>query len=792
MGFLSALAPSKWHILALVFCLAISACGLEEPYGGMNNNEGVIEFVARPVGFNNINVSTKADASIKDPIEDVIYNLHFLLFENSTDGGRLIKYVSLNPTSPTVGIKIDKGLTNAYACFFANIDNEFISKIKTVRELKSAIYNITNYTVSENRLGVPVIQNGEQEVACIPMFESTSVDMSGAAGAIKTITLKRLFAKVVINLKLNIPNDNSTTYTLKKCTLTNLPTNVAITSSSESAWVDKPNEITTGESTTRYFVTPESIDPNLSLISGSETPYQFICYIPEYKVKPERTASQIEGYDSSKNPQIYKPLLCPNKRPAYITLEGYMGDNIYNHKIYLGEDNHSNFNLLRNTQYTNNITITGTSEANIDHRVTYTTLPTMLVNDEAANCYIITAPGKYQLDTYKGVCKDLSKDKLLQGYPFIIATDGKVALDLWNRGVYDDKIIMDVGNNGTLGQYLDILTSGGNAVVGLNSKEDATGEWIWTWHLWFSVEIKVGSTTLLSSDTQDYPSGSKLMDRNLGSSPSTDQILMPGIANGLYYKHGHRAPYFSSVIYPNATKYPGYKTSDVKTWTSVKETTYKVTNSSGEILTKTNYKSEMDPCPVGYRVPSSTVWYNEKNSDMNFGDNYFTYLPVSIFGGVNFDPIYYPYTSYMLNEDGDKYIVTDELKTNLDGSTKYYYTDPEDILFGRYNVRLRYTAKHTIKSGVVWSSSSSIYYELVKNQIFGDKIVEYKRKNESWDKAESSSMETVSKLPIVGYAINEILNTMIEQIAIDDEDNYLTNTPSNDYYAAQVRCVIDN
>lgn len=793
------------HTLA---ALCLCSCTLEEPIDTPQNSEGYIEFVARPTSYDKHDVATKTGTP--DPIEDAIYNLHFLLFENATDSGRLVKHESLDPSNLNASMKTDKGLTNAYACFLANVSDDFLSEITTVGALKSAIYNIEEYTISDDeRLGVPVIQVNGVKTPCLPMFGATSspINMSGNRATTAVIALERLFAKVVVNLNLAIPEDNATTFSLTKLSLTNLPTKVALTTpASESTWAGK---------TSTDFVNPVSIDlSGESVTSGGASAYQAICYVPEYKVNPELTASQVDGYNAEQPVQIYKPSLCPNKRPAYVTIEGSMGGNIYYYYIYLGEDNHSNFNLLRNTQYTNNITITGTTSADVDHRVTYTTMPTMLVNGEAANCYMINAPGKYQLDTYKGVCKNLSKDKLLKGYPCIVANDGNVSLSLWNSGVYDDKIILDVGNTGVLGQYLEILTTGGNAVVGLNSKADGTGEWLWTWHLWFSVELKVGSTTLLSSDTQDYPSGAELMDRNLGSSPSTEQILMPGIAQGLYYRHGHRSPYFSTVNYPNATNYPGYKDSDVKTWTHVKESSYTVVNSSGVLETKTNHKSEMDPCPAGYRVPSSSVWYSEKNSDMNFGSSYFTYLPLSLLGGVNFDPIYYPYTGY-IDESGEwkTRVIEDDSNKRQNLTIPVEYT--RTLTWSKVStpmqfIALSYTEATEAKEGSIWCDGPTClrygYNEF--NRTFSG-FIYYKGTwsggiwaSVKWDKTTEFIM---SESELKSYERGTVHSLVMAQVSLANAWNdYFSRSESTTYdsnsqisdteaeYGYQLRCVVDN
>ena len=685
--------------------------------GTQNGAEsGYIEFVARPTRYNNVNVATKdAASSSQDEIEDVIYNLYFLLFENSTNDGRLIYFEELDPSAPNASLKADKGLTGAYACFLANVTEDFAKSITTVGGLKSAIYEIQEYATSNGRLGVPVIEIDGEDTPCLPMFGVSANSINMSASGTAEIALRRLFAKVILNLNVAIPDDNTSTFTLDKVSLTNLPDRVALTTpAGESAWT---------ASTSTYFVDPVSLDQIDGAIVSNGSGYQMVCYVPEYKVTAEKNASQVEGYNAEYDAQFYKPLLCPNKRPAYITIEGSMGNNIYVYKIYLGEDNHSNFNMLRNTQYTNNVTITGTSSKDVDHRVTYTTMPTMLVNGEAANCYIISMPGKYQLDTYQGVCKNLSNVTPLKGYPFIVANDGNVSLSLWNSGTFDDKIIMDVGNNGTLGQYISTLTSGGNAVVGLNSKSDATGEWLWTWHLWFSVELSgevLGyQITLLNVSTQTYPSTKQLMDRNLGSCPSTVQIGTPGATSGLYYKYGHRAPLFTDTEYNKGTDYHGFSDDD--------DTTWQVTDESGNVIES---KSMMDPCPAGYRVPTSSVFSGDatkEHAGFKIGD-----FDLEAFRFWNnetsiylLDDIYFPYSGYL---NASKSPVSSPSVSLTKSAGDYTYEIPNlnewsdvKITYRGYSFTLSFPVTKTVRDvsfavsataefGEMWASNGSISY----------------------------------------------------------------------------------
>ena len=135
---------------------------------------------------------------------------------------------------------------------------------------------------------------------------------------------------------------------------------------------------------------------------------EFDFYLPERYLTPQKAIDDVlpdalknkdydevvdkdqDGYrdEDEKYHQRFKPLLLGDKqKPTYITIMGKFRDHqaetyTVEYDIYLGADNYSDFNLKRNNQYINSMTIRGISSSNdqslnggvvaIDHRVTVT------------------------------------------------------------------------------------------------------------------------------------------------------------------------------------------------------------------------------------------------------------------------------------------------------------------------------------------------------------------------------------------------------------------------------------
>lgn len=124
-------------------------------------------------------------------------------------------------------------------------------------------------------------------------------------------------------------------------------------------------------------------------MSGSNT-LEFSFYMPEHKVNPgiSKDSYSYPSGIKDNDKQRYKPCLVEDianydGKPTYVIINGLFTDH-QNHtqqisyKVYLGEDNWQDFNITRNCQYNNYITILGTTNSkdalegsvSVDHRVT--------------------------------------------------------------------------------------------------------------------------------------------------------------------------------------------------------------------------------------------------------------------------------------------------------------------------------------------------------------------------------------------------------------------------------------
>ena len=183
------------------------------------------------------------------------------------------------------------------------------------------------------------------------------------------IPLKALYAKFSFIITLepdqHIQNGATPTFTLENYVLNNVPSSVCADATSNQSSIN----VLDGKITTPV---------GTSVTEGGELKFDF--YLPERFLTPNTSAENFdyplgENYtkvkysnvrdEDKKYCQRFKPdLVTDGQKATYITLNGHYSDHqghnwTVTYDIYLGEDNYSNFDFKRNTNYINSVVIRG-------------------------------------------------------------------------------------------------------------------------------------------------------------------------------------------------------------------------------------------------------------------------------------------------------------------------------------------------------------------------------------------------------------------------------------------------
>ena len=468
-----------------------------------------------------------------------------------------------------------------------------------------------------------------------------------------------------------------------------------------------------------------------------------------------------------------------------------------------------------------------------------------LALEESANCYIISAPGRYMLPACKGNKSDL---KLWDGITSLSLdevandSDNTIAFQRMIKYGGQDYVVFDVNKTGDTNNspsYTSIKD--GNAIIALNSGS-AT---LWSWHLWFCNNDKDRPDS--EKNLERYPDndgkyvGIQMMNRALGATVSEGVDLTAfGGANyglwtdGLYYQWGRKDPL---TIGGTTSPGTGASTDNAVINPTTYYTDWEVASAG---IGWTDEKSVNDPCPPGYKVPSNEMW-REENTDAHYkvealgielkitDESRYAYNLTRDIGDTYPSMfILYPYNGYY-NSEG-KHVGTRSTTANANaegviikhniptkGQTSRL-VKLEPMIFE--NIVFEYT--ETVAAGALWSNDKSFLeygYAVTKNSSGGgllDLFSTYKftatrtvgnpgctesgsgiRKKYTYDgTVEWGEPETISSedLGVFDYQVKKAVSDAIE--------DYLSNATEMDAYsynhyntgigigvANQVRCV---
>lgn len=669
--------------------------------------------------------------------ENKILSAYCLVFGN--DGSRIGDIVTLTVTDNviqphTLYHNFSKGPLTV--CFLANIPASYVQSIDHIDDFVDIPLGNISYSSyqTDNKDVVIVPEIGGNK--CLPMFGciTQSYENGVLAGVTKddngnhvaTVPLLRLFSRVNVNLQVKTSTSvilNRSNFDLTQLTVRNLPTKVRLkemVAGNESAWVKVQSD----------FYDPITLNPDIKIENGSlisSPSFDFVCYVPEYCLLPDQAkvaeVNAMSGITEAQK-QKYKPnLYDPAKYPVHLNLVGKSSqpnfvDVPLEYNIFLGEDAFDSFSFYRNWQYDNNISINGMGDAILgtDDRVeaAYHNLadPNNTGNPNPANCYIISKPGRYLLPTYIGnqVSGGTQTGTAAEQLSLNGSADNKITnITLVNK---DGKqyIQFDVNMYASDGTFSPVDVAGGNKLLVLKNGSNV----VWSWHLWFCEDNDRPEAIL-----DKYPgnnglyNGSQLMNRALGAITVDDGIDLSAIidglsglvwTDGLYYQWGRKDPMLASGNgvpqtggnYANSKQNPRVFYKD---WTA---------SGAGWNVNLTNGKSVDDPCPPGYKVPSSAVWRssNPDEDQVTTVSSRYTYN-LSRDSGDEYPTqyIFYPFPRYVDNSTGEQVALPSRVtvKENATSSEK---------TFAGQGIRVKYSLYYHTYYGALWGDSlNSLYYK---------------------------------------------------------------------------------
>lgn len=404
-------------------------------------------------GQEQVNVDTRAIN------EDVINNLHILIYDGK---GELIgqQYSTSNPINVNT-----YSATNCTFYAIANTGKPDLFKgydIHSENTLKTMLHTIKTW--NELATSIPMVG-----------IKSKINIAAGTQSLSEEITVTRMVAKVTLNLKIKSESGIAITG-YKVC---NLPSKSYYLSGSTDAknttWLESGIQNT-----------------------GNVTTANIVFYMFENRQGIVSTITQQKDKTAIKAPTY----------ATYIIIYGNLQGIAVSWRVYLGENNTTDFNIKRNSSYTYNIIL---EAGQADSRVSIeTTGISNLSSDGNANCYLAAQNNQWYSITGTIRGNGSTQDYANEQYPGISMFPSMIpgatrAIDIPISAVKDAVVVWETSkgliewviwdcNTGTI--KFKTGTNKGNAVIAIR---DTSGNILWSWHIWRTDEVDLA--TLNSSHT---------------------------------------------------------------------------------------------------------------------------------------------------------------------------------------------------------------------------------------------------------------------------------------------------
>ena len=401
------------HITTIaLFIILVGGCAVEEFEHTLVEglSQDVVTVIGRITRFDEYDVATR---SVKNEAESKLTSMAMAIFPVKEDGTALAGncvYWQYTNNQAELLFTVDRGSNYTYNAryaiyVFTNMDMSEFGIGSSLEAMLAKFHNVENIDIPEK--GFPMVgslgdtfsenfDRDNQTFILSPTKDGNLVapTVNGTTQTLLTIPMKAMFAKINFTIEVTpdqqIDGNYSPQFTLEGYTVNNVPSRVDFSNGSNSDT----------DVLTESFTLPVTGN---TVASGANK-INFTFYLPERLLVPSTTwdnydypfnkgtySEQVDknqnGYrdEDEKYMQRFKPLLVgDSKKATNIVLSGRFRDhqNHYwdvDYTIYLGADNYGDFNILRNSEYNNVITIRGIQSADdmsdkqnaisIDHRV---------------------------------------------------------------------------------------------------------------------------------------------------------------------------------------------------------------------------------------------------------------------------------------------------------------------------------------------------------------------------------------------------------------------------------------
>lgn len=520
--------------------------------------------------------------------ENVIHNLTVFQFNGEGEADDplvVLRYIDTNPNNLLLGlmqpkIDVDK---NQFIYVVANAGTQLQNFTGTFGQLKQQLLPVNELSVS----------NG---------FLIMTASLTTQINSLIPLRMKFIRSLAKVNVTCSVAPGIA--FTPVRLQIKNVPKSLNLVNTT----------VTTPEAESSNFQNYQSLTENVS--SG------YTWYIPE----------NIRGTGNADNPKNKTEITAPSGQGQYCTYVELSGlyqkestTKLISYKVYLGNDNQLDYNVISNNIYNVDLNIVGINET--DRRITVETLPTPM---SPANCYMVSAGEVVLINLLEapGLAVSGSGVDYVTQVGSLSSPNIKSLGVVWQTENTADGLIQDLTYLETIGQAMFKVTPGasGNLLLAAYSEPKQKGEILWSWHIWITdYDVSSGISGEVPGGNIYTLNGVTWMDRDLGALTAT-----PGIVTtiGYAYQWGRKDPLPLSNSISSFVARPMYDKDGNYLWSGTIVQGKTISGNSfvsqslaepwimysnwpgGYSLWQNDTKTMFDPCPAGWRLPS----YNDARS----------------------------------------------------------------------------------------------------------------------------------------------------------------------------------